>query len=135
VGKDKKRRLLPRLGGINIFNNETPAELMDELDELKMSLEKKNQELEKMARSKATANRDYKIALNKKILELRLDKQPATLVSKIAEGDEEVAQLAFEKEIEESLYFIALESLDNIRNAIDITRSKLSWHKVELGNS
>ncbi|GAA0115708.1 hypothetical protein [Clostridium senegalense] len=112
-----------------------PIEIIKKLEDAMRALQHGNTELKRLAINKAKAERDYKIALNKKILRLKADKYPATLIMEVSRGDEEVAQLRLQRDIAESSYFVCLDALNNLRLEIETLRSMLTWLRAEYKNS
>jgi len=89
----------------------------------------KNEELLKLSEKKAATERDYKVALAKEIIELKAD-YPVTLIPKLAERN--VAELKYKYDVADGVYRACLESIKDIRGAIDSYRSILAWAKAEM---
>lgn len=79
----------------------------------------------------AEADRNYRIALASKMLELRADKQPVTLVPDLARGDANVAALKFDRDTKESLYKAAQEAIQGYKLQIRIAEAEIEreWGK------
>jgi len=118
-----------------MFKNINPIEIMTQMDHAIDKLESQNEDLKKLGENKAETRRKYYVALNKKILELKADKFPATLILPLSKGEAEVAQLRFDKDVAESIYYTAIDALNNTRIEIDVLRSKLTWLRSEFKNS
>ena len=112
-----------------------PTEIIKKLENAMLALQHGNTELKTLGVNKAKAERDYKIALNKKILRLKAEKLPATLIQDLSRGDESVAELRLQRDIAESSYFVCLDALNNLRLEIEVLRSILTWMRNELKNS
>ena len=112
-----------------------PTEIINKLENAMLALQHGNTELKMLGVNKAKAERDYKIALNKKILQLKAEKLPATLIQGLSRGDESVAELRLQRDIAESSYFVCLDALNNLRLEIEVLRSILTWMRNELKNS
>ena len=112
-----------------------PSLLINKLDTCLLNLSKGNTQLKALGLKKAESERNYRIALAKKILELRLDKLPATLIHDLARGNNEIAGLRLERDIAESNYYACKNAMDNLKVEIEVLRSKLAWLKVEYKNS
>lgn len=80
-------------------------------------------ELHKQGKKLASSERDYKIALAHKILELKSQGMPATLINDLAKGNEEIAALRFERDLARSLYDTAKEGMRSLRTQADVLRS------------
>jgi len=74
----------------------------------------------------AAKERDYKIAINKKALELRAEDMPVTLINTIIYGYEDIAALRFERDTAEVKYNSNLEYINTIKLQIRILENQLS---------
>ncbi|URZ06459.1 hypothetical protein [Clostridium felsineum] len=113
----------------------TPGEIIEKIKAAQIALTKGNSEIKTLGIKKAETERNYKIALNKKVLVLKTEKYPATLIQDLSRGDEKVAQLRMNRDIAESAYYTAISASDNIRLEIETLRSMLTWLRVELKNT
>lgn len=113
----------------------TPVDIMNNLDICIRALGQGNTELKTLGIKKAEAERKYRIALNKEILRLKVDKYPATLIQELARGNKEVADLRLNRDIAESSYYTAISAMDNLKIEIEVLRSKLTWLRAEFKNS
>lgn len=113
----------------------TPGEIIEKINIVQIALTKGNSEIKTLGIKKAEAKRNYAVALNKKILLLKAEKYPATLIQDMARGDDEVAELRLKKDIAESAYFTSISAEDNLRLEIETLRSMLTWLRVELKNT
>lgn len=113
----------------------SPGEIISKIEVAQIALTKGNTEIKTLGIKKAEAKRNYAIALNKKILQLKAEKYPATLIQDMARGDENVAENRLQKDIAESAYFTAISAEDNLRLEIETLRSMLTWLRVEYKNS
>ena len=79
----------------------------------------------------AAAEREYRIALAEKMLELREQGQPATLVPDLARGDRKIAHLKFDRDAKEAVYKAAQEAIQSYKLQIRITESQIDreWGK------
>lgn len=111
------------------------GEIIEKLNIAQLALTRGNAEIKTLGIKKAETKKQYSIALNKKMLELKLEKFPATLIQDLARGDEKVAELRLHKDIAESSYFTAINAEDNLRLEIETLRSMLTWLRVELKNN
>ena len=76
-------------------------------------------------RAAAEAEQEYRVKLAEKILLLREDKLPATLIGDLARGDREVAQLKFERDCAEVVYDNAKEAVNVFKRQIDVLREQI----------
>jgi len=117
------------------MDNETnPGEIIKIMSSKNGTLGRINGELPEMAEKKAQADRDYKVARAKKIMELKAEKMPVTLILKVVDGDKLVSELEFKSKVQDEMYRIKLESLKDTRIAIDTCRSLLTWKREEYKN-
>lgn len=73
----------------------------------------------------AQAERDYKVALAKKIMQEREKGTPVTIVSDICRGDTEIARLRFERDCAEVVYKSAMEAIQSIKLQIRILDAQI----------
>jgi hypothetical protein len=75
-------------------------------------LERALGELGDRGRANANAEREYKIALAKRILEYKAEKMPVTIIPDLCRGDIEVARLRFQRDVSKTVYKSALEAIN-----------------------
>ena len=110
-----------------------PQKYLNRLETKNRELSLKNSEYKDLMIDYAEAKRDYEIALAKKMLELKSDGQPVTLVPKLATGFRAVGELGFKMNVAEAMVKACLQSMKNIHAVIDGTRSTLTWLRNEKG--
>lgn len=113
----------------------TPQQIMERITQCNAALTRGVTSIKTLSINKAKTEREYKIKKRQKILELRLQKQPATLINDLVLGDEEVADLRLKRDIAQSDYFTAIEAMQNLRLELESYRSMLTWNRAELKNS
>lgn len=86
-------------------------ETWEELLQIERQLDSALKTLRTNGQAYAEANREYRIAKAKKILELKSSGYPITIILDLAKGDDKVAQLDLEKNIAEAVYKANLEAL------------------------
>ena len=101
-------------------------DLWNEIENKCKILDKAIKELAQNGYDLATKEREYKIAVNKKALELRAEDTPVTLINQIIYGYEEVAKLRFERDTAEVKYNANQEYINTIKLQIRILESQLS---------
>lgn len=101
------------------------------IEEKQKMLDKAINELAKNGYELAEKERDYKIAINKKALELRANDTPVTLINQIIYGYEDIAKLRFERDTAEVKYNANQEYINTIKLNIRILESQLNR---EYGN-
>ena len=107
-------------------------ELWNEIQEKQKMLDKAIKELAQNGYKLAECERNYKIAVNKKALELRSQDVPVTLINQVIYGYEEIAKLRFERDTAQVKYNANLEYIQTIKLMIRILENQLSR---EYGNT
>lgn len=107
-------------------------ELWDEIMTEQALLDRAVQELKPRGRKKAETEREYRMALSKRLTVLRAEGQPVTHLLDIAKGEEYIANLRMERDIAESLYDSAVEAINAQKLKIRILEGQLSR---EWGNT
>ena len=101
-------------------------ELLIELNEKRALLDKAIDKLASNGYELAAKERDYKIAINKKALELRAEDTPVTLINTIIYGYEDIAKLRFERDTAEVKYNANNEYINTLKLQIRILENQLS---------
>lgn len=107
------------------------SEIIQEMRHTKKRLDGSIKELFTQAKNKANAERIYKVALARKILMLKQDGYAATLIHDLARGDEEIAELRFQRDIARELYDSAKESMKSLRTEASVLQT-ISKYQDEL---
>ena len=107
-------------------------ELWQEIQEKQKMLDKAIKELAQNGYKLAECERDYKIAVNKKALELRSQDVPVTLINQVIYGYEDIAKLRFQRDTAQVKYNANLEYIQTIKLMIRILENQLSR---EYGNT
>ena len=110
----------------------SPQEIMDGLAEKNPLLSAKNDEYATLVEERSANEREFNIATARKVMELRSRGEPIGLVDKLCRGDKLCAQLKYEYEVSVGVEKACLQSIKNLRSAIDTYRSLLSWLKSEM---
>lgn len=89
-------------------------------------------ECKNRGRAAAEAEQKYRMKLAEKILLLRDQKLPATLIGDLARGDKDVAMLKFERDCAEVVYDNAREAVNVYKRQIDVLREQIEreWSKA-----
>lgn len=106
-------------------------DLWQEILEKQNMLDKAIKELAQNGYNLAEKERNYKIAVNKKALELRSQDVPVTLINQIIYGFENIAKLRFERDTADVKYNANQEYINTIKLQIRILEGQLSR---EFGN-
>ena len=107
-------------------------ELWSEIQEKQKMLDKAICELAQNGYKLAECERNYKIAVNKKALELRSQDVPVTLINQVIYGYEDIAKLRFERDTAQVKYNANLEYIQTIKLMIRILENQLNR---EYGNT
>ena len=108
-------------------------DLVNELNDLCNKLTLSGRQMMKYGNALAEAERDYKIKLREEALRLRTEKDmPVTLIQQVVYGIPEVAKLRFERDVAETMYKTAQESINTLKLKIRILDAQISR---EWGNS
>ena len=75
------------------------------------------------AKAMSAAEKEYKVALAHKILELRTEGVPVTIINDLARGDERIAELRFKRDLARSLYETAKEGMRSLRVEANVLQS------------
>lgn len=112
-----------------------PQQIIEQMEMTRQALTRGNTNLKTLSIVKAEAERNYRVAVRKEILTLRLEKVPTTIINDLVRGHKEVAELRLKRDIAESDYYTCISAIENLRLDIEVLRSKLTWLRVELKNS
>ena len=110
-------------------------ELWEEIKKTKRVLEGALSQLQERGFALNEAERKYKVAKAKRILVLKSEGYPATLLSDIVMGEEEVSQLRLERDNSEVVYKSCLEGINGYKVTIRILDNKYSreWGQAKQG--
>lgn len=102
---------------------------MDLLNELQQKTKELNISIKKLRETGTTyaeKEKEYKIAVNKKALELRENGVPVTLIQTVIYGYPEIAKLRFERDVAEVIYNANQEAIQSTKLQIRILESQIS---------
>lgn len=100
-------------------------DLWEEIQEKQKMLDKAIKDLAKNGYDLAEKEKKYKIAVNKKALELRAEDTPVTLINQVIYGYDEIANLRFERDAAEVKYNANQEYINTIKLMIRILENQL----------
>lgn len=100
-------------------------DLWIELDQKRKLLDKAINDLANNGYDLAAKERDYKIAINKKALELRAEDTPVTLINTIIYGYEEIAKLRFERDTAQVKYNANNEYINTLKLQLRILENQI----------
>jgi hypothetical protein len=101
-------------------------DLWNEIEDKTKLLDKAIKDLARNGYDLAEKERAYKIAVNKKALELRANDTPVTLINQVIYGYEDIAQLRFERDTADVKYNANQEYINTIKLQIRILESQLN---------
>lgn len=101
-------------------------DLWNEIEEKTKLLDKAIKDLARNGYDLAEKERAYKIAVNKKALELRANDTPVTLINQVIYGYEDIAKLRFERDTADVKYNANQEYINTIKLQIRILESQLN---------
>jgi hypothetical protein len=101
-------------------------DLWNEIEDKTKLLDKAINDLARNGYDLAEKERAYKIAVNKKALELRSKDTPVTLINQVIYGYEDIAQLRFERDTADVKYNANQEYINTIKLQIRILESQLN---------
>lgn len=110
----------------------TPDKAISVLRERSQRLSVNNGELESLSEKKAATKRDYAEAFAKKITELKINGEKATIVKELANGDKAIAKLRYEKDVADGVYEAKKSVIKGIIEDLGVYRSILSYEKNEI---
>lgn len=101
------------------------VELIQEIGAKSSLLDAAVKQLGVRGKAYAQAEREYKVALAKRIMQEREKGTPVTIISDICRGDSEIARLRFERDCAEVVYKSAMEAIQSIKLQIRILDSQI----------
>lgn len=105
--------------------NDDLISIMLELKEVNKKLSNCYKTMWQEGKKFSEAERLYKIALQKKIMELKASGMSVTLIPDLARGSEEVANLKFNRDLADKLYDTSKESIRSLRTIASVYQSIL----------
>ena len=103
-----------------------PADLISEIGAKSSLLDAAVKQLGVRGRAYAQAERDYRVAMARKIMAEREKGTPVTIISDLCRGNPEIAKLRFERDCAEVVYKSALEAINAIKLQIKILDAQVS---------
>ena len=95
-------------------------DLINEIGQKSRMLDAAVKELGTRGRAYAQAEKDYRVAMARKILEERDKGTPVTIISDICRGHTEIAKMRFERDCAEVVYKSALEAINAMKLQIRV---------------
>ena len=107
-------------------------DLFNELQSLTKQLQVSLKQLRINGIELAKCERDYKVAVNKKALQLRSEDMPVTLIQTVIYGYDDIAMLRFKRDSANVVYNANMEAINTIKLQIRVVQNQLD---KEWGNS
>lgn len=104
-----------------LMNGDLFTEIQEKIKQLEISVKS----LRNSGREYAQAERDYKILLRQKCLELRTEGMAIGMIQMTAYGVPEVAEARFKRDIAETVYKANQEAINSIKLQLRIIESQL----------
>lgn len=108
-------------------------DLINEIGQKTRLLDVAIKELGVRGRAYAAAERDYRVAMAKKIMEERGKGTPVTIISDLCRGSPDIAKLRFERDCAEIVYKSAQEAINAMKLQIRILDAQVGreWSAPE----
>lgn len=101
-------------------------DLYNEIIALQKQLDYSIKQLRTNGTELAKTERNYKVAVNKKALELRSQDMPVTLIQTVIYGYEDIATLRFQRDSAEVIYNANLEAINSIKLRLRLLDNQIS---------
>ena len=108
------------------------AELEKELMEKNKWLFLKLKEQKDLIEKAGGSERNYRVALAKKMLELRTEGMQITILSDIARGDKIIAELKLNRDIDKGVALACKNGIDAIQSSMSSLQTLISRHRAEM---
>lgn len=99
--------------------------ITQEIHAASQRLSKSADALFSLGRSKAEAERDYRLALSREILKLRTDGIPVSIITDLAKGN--VADALFQRDFTEAQFKAGIEAVDAIKSQVSSLQTILKY--------
>ena len=101
------------------------SDLLQEIGAKSAMLDAAIRQLGIRGRAYAEAERNYRVAMRKKVMEERANGTPVTIMSDLCRGDPEIANLRLERDIAQTVYESAKEAIQTYKLQIRILDAQL----------
>ena len=107
------------------------SDLFLEAQEKSKLLDQTLSDLRRRGKAYALAEKNYRMALAKRLLIERNNKMPTTILVDVCKGHEEVAALKFERDCTESYYRATLEGINVLKLEIKVMQEQIDreWNR------
>jgi len=109
----------------------TPQEIEKGMIHSNIKLQQAIEEIPELINLSAEAEKNYEMSLSRKILELKADKIPITIIPKVASGDEDVSNLKFKASVASEMVKIQYRKIKALETAISSYQSMHSLRRIE----
>ena len=101
------------------------SDLLQEIGAKSAMLDAAIRQLGIRGRAYAEAERNYRVAMRKKVMEERANGTPVTIMSDLCRGDPEIANLRLERDIAQTVYESAKEAINAYKLQIRLLDNQL----------
>ena len=103
---------------------------MDDLtrqrDELIAKLNQAVSDHREYGRKKAHAEYEYRVALAEKIITLRAENQPVTIINDLARGADEIALLRLKRDLADATHSSSIEAINNYKLQLRMVEGQMA---------
>lgn len=103
----------------------TGIDLLNQMSDLTRMLDSSVSAFARRGKEYAQAEHDYKVAMAEKVLLLRTDGYPVTIIPDLARGDKNVARLRLDRDIKEVSYKAAGEAIQSYKLQMRILQDQI----------
>lgn len=107
----------------------TPERIISLIQQAIQSLALKTNEYQELLIKRAQTEQGFDVAYAARILELKAEGEPATIIPILAKGTNHVAELKFQFQVAEAMVKASDKSMKNLESALVGYNSILSWEK------
>jgi hypothetical protein len=106
-------------------------DMITELNEKIKALDVAIKQLKNRGTKLAESEKDYRVALAHKLLQLRTDGHPVTIIENIAKGNADIANLRMARDIDETMYKSVMEYINVVKLQIKVIENQIQreWGK------
>lgn len=104
-------------------------ELQGKIDLLDVAV----RELRSRGSAFAQAERDYRVALAKAVIDERSNGTPVTIISDVCRGKPEIAKLRFERDCAEVVYKSAMEAINSLKLQLRLIENQIQREWGQAG--
>jgi hypothetical protein len=100
-------------------------DMITELNDKIKALDVAIKQLKTRGTKLAESEKDYRVALSHKLLQLRTDGHPVTIIENIAKGNADIANLRMARDIDETMYKSVMEYINVVKLQIKVIENQI----------